>query len=160
MLSWSSEGEHSMKLNINTNVMISRLRMRRVLLFIGIAIVLGVANAAAPKGPCSALVAPGTSKPKYDLTPLVGKTFQATTSDGSKEFQWAICSTVNCQDTPNAGVCQTSNRITVVGAYWNPDKIVTVATPDVNTKGIGLLYTQPDFVRDPIYCRFRPFFIF
>lgn len=133
--------------------------MRRVLLFIGIAIVLGVANAAAPKGPCSALVAPNTNKPKYDLSPLMGKTFQAATTDGSKSFQWAICGVVSCQGNPNAGVCQTQvqSGITVVGALWNPDKIVTLAPTDVNTKGIGLLYMEPTFVRDPIYGRFRPF---
>jgi hypothetical protein len=104
-----------------------------------VAMMVCIVHAASPKGPCSQLVAPGTTKPKYDLSSLAGKTFDASSTNA--QFSWAVCGTVPCQGSTIAGACQSRNNVQVVAGEWNPSHIVVLPV-DPTKKGIGVQYTN------------------
>ena len=122
----------------------------RVALVLLLAVSLQVSLVYAKGGPCSALKLPAVAKSKtYDLSALVGKTFEASSvaSQGTTTFSWTMCGNVNCEGK-DAGACQKlcreGNCYSGVASSWDANNVVVI-TPATGT-GIGI-QEKNDFVR-------------
>ena len=76
----------------------------------------------------------------FDLTPLQGFTFEATSAAHHYLFEFAVCGTLpDCDGFTTSGVCQSWIGGKASCGNWNESAIQTIPIPAPGVPGVGLV---------------------